>query len=289
MPGHTRSILASYPELSCTGREISVGTKQGIYSDILCAGNDKVFDLVFDILKELMDIFPSKYIHIGGDEAPKKRWHECPKCQRRMKELGLNNEEELQGWFVKRVVEFLNANGREAIAWNESLKSGLIKDNIIIQDWMDKQGLSLDYANNGGKIIMSDFFNYYLDYPYGMTPLKKTCGYDPAVEGLNEQGKKNIFGVEATIWTEYIRDFKKMSYMCYPRAAAVAETGWTRAEIKDNDSFGERFKTLTPMLEKIGVIPAPEKDWNPNVLKKAGTVIKFFSHSINWDMVRGRQ
>jgi hexosaminidase len=166
LPGHTRAILASYPELSCTGKNISVGTKQGIYSDILCAGNDKVFELVFDVLREVMEIFPSKRIHIGGDEAPKKRWHECPKCQQRMRELGLNNEEELQGWFVNRIVDFLAVNGREAIAWNESLKSGLIKNNLIIQDWMDKKGLSQSFANNGGRVIISDFYNYYLDYPY---------------------------------------------------------------------------------------------------------------------------
>ncbi|NLB35905.1 MAG: beta-N-acetylhexosaminidase [Clostridiales bacterium] len=289
MPGHTRAILACYPELSCTGEQLSVGTKQGIYSDILCAGNDKVFDLVFDVLSEVMEIFPSKRIHIGGDEAPKKRWRECPKCQKRMKEQGLNNEEELQGWFVNRIVDFLAEHGRQAIAWNESLKSGLIKDNVVIQYWMDKKGLSQAFANNGGSIIISDFYKYYLDYPYGMTPLKKTYNFNPLIEGLNEQGKKNIFGIEATIWTEYMCDFNKLCHMTFPRAAAVAQTGWAKRGSMDCESFIEKFKALTPILKDLGITPAPESEWNPSVFSRVGTVVKFFSNALNWDMIRGRQ
>ena len=139
MPGHTLSVLAAYPELSCKGKPLEVGTKQGIFDDILCAGNDDSLKLVFDVLGEMIELFPGRYFHIGGDEAPKVRWKNCPKCQARMKELGLKDEEELQGWFVLQAIDFLKKHGKTAIVWNESLNSGMMPNDIIVQRWIDKK------------------------------------------------------------------------------------------------------------------------------------------------------
>ncbi|MEI6579033.1 MAG: beta-N-acetylhexosaminidase [Eubacteriales bacterium] len=287
MPGHMIAAIASYPGVSCTGEQIPVETRQGVFPDILCAGKDETFELVFDVLSEILDIFPSKYIHIGGDEAPKKRWAECPDCQRRISELGLNDEEELQGWFVNRIADYLRQNGRKTIAWNESLKSGLLNDDILVQMWMDKKKLSVDYANNGGKLIISPYFYYYTDYPYGMTPLNKTYKFNPLLKGINEDDFNNVVGVEVPIWTEHVRDFKHMSYMIYPRFAAVAETGWTKPEIKDAKDFTARMERFVPQLEAIGITPADPPEWNPNPLQRVIQTVKFFSGNLTKDMIKG--
>ena len=137
MPGHTTAIVSTYPELSCTGEQIPVETTGGIFRNILCAGKEEVFDFCFGILDEVSELFPYGYIHIGGDEAPKERWKECPHCQKRIKNEGLENEEQLQGYFANRIIEYLNKKGKKVFAWNETLYSGLV-DNVIISDWMDK-------------------------------------------------------------------------------------------------------------------------------------------------------
>lgn len=293
MPGHTLSVLAAYPELSCKGKPLEVGTKQGIFDDILCAGNDDSLKLVFDVLGEMIELFPGRYFHIGGDEAPKVRWKNCPKCQARMKELGLKDEEELQGWFVLQAIDFLKKHGKTAIVWNESLNSGMMPKDIIVQRWMDKKDRSVEFANNGGKVIVSEFYYYYCDYPYGMTSLKKTYSLDPYIKGLTEAGKKNVYGVECPIWTEYVRDFDRLSYMCFPRFWAVAEAGWTKRANMDYNSFEERFETLRPMLEEMGIKPAPRSDWNPNFLQSLKELRQFFKGTTNLDnilnMIRNNQ
>ena len=265
IPGHTSALLHAYPHLSCTGGPIDVKSCQGIFPDILCAGKDETFDVVFDILSDMIDIFPSEYIHIGGDEAPKKRWKTCPDCQKRIADEGLASEEELQGWFTNKVVEFLESKGKKAVVWNESLRSGLV-ENSLVQMWMDRKNDSVAYANKGGKIIVSDFFHYYCDYPYGMTPLSKTYNYDPILKGI--KNKDSVVGVEAPIWTEYINTFEHLCYMCFPRFTAVAETGWTEKENKNADDFCRRFEKYSDLLSEIGIRPAESSEWNPSPLKR---------------------
>ncbi len=275
VPGHTSSLLHVYPQLSCTGEEIKVKTSQGIYDDILCAGKDEVFEVVFDILEDILEVFPSEYIHIGGDEAPKKRWKECPDCRRRMEKEGLRDEETLQGWFTNKIVEFLKSKGRKAVVWNESLKSGVLNSDVTVQMWMDKKKLSFDFANRGGRIINSDFFHYYCDYPYGMTPLNKTYNYNPAPNKI--KAKENVAGVEAPIWTEYINNFDYLCYMYFPRVTAVAETGWTEFQNKDAADFQRRFRIYTSMLNEMGITPAPADEWNPSVLGRVAKTLRFAS------------
>lgn len=275
MPGHTSALLHAFPGLSCRGEEVNVKTSQGIYDDILCAGKDETFDVVFDILSDILEIFPSEYIHIGGDEAPKTRWKECPHCQERMRKEGLKDEETLQGWFTNKIVEFLEANGRKAIVWNESLKSGVVDSGVTVQMWMDKKNHSVDFANDGGRIINSDFFHYYCDYPYGMTPLNKTYNYNPVHKKIKD--KSTVIGVEAPIWTEYINNFDHLSFMFFPRVTAVAETGWTEKENKNAADFQRRFMAYSDILEKIGIVAAPPEEWNPSAGSRIYKTLDFFS------------
>ena len=269
MPGHTSAIIATYPELSCRGQKIDVETKGGIFKNILCAGNEDVFSFCFGILDEVIDLFPGEFIHIGGDEAPKARWCNCPKCQERIKKEGLKNEEELQGWFANRIIGYLESKGKKAFAWNESLNSGILNNNTIICEWMDGKHKSEEYANAGGKIIVEDFYHYYLDYEYGMTPLKKTYEFNPLLEKLDYIGRQNVLGVESPIWTEYIENFDRMSYMCFPRLIAVAESGWTLNKYKDYKDFKARVKNEKDFLLSLGIKMADESVWDPDLSVKA--------------------
>lgn len=275
MPGHTSAMLHAYPELSCTGEQIEVVTKQGVYPDILCAGKEGTFETVFKVLDEMTELFPDEMFHIGGDEAPKRRWKTCPDCQRKIKELGLENEEELQRWFVIRLKEYLESKGKKAVVWNESLKAGNI-DGVTVQRWMDGKHLSEKFANGGGKVIMSDFYHYYLDYPYAMTPLSKTYNYEPTRKHLTEEGKKNVIGIEAPLWAEYVLDFERWCFMGFPRLAAAAETGWSRAEDKELKDFERRFEAYEPLLKTMGITPAPKNEWNVSAFKRLPGIWKFF-------------
>ena len=162
MPGHTSALLAAHPALSCTGGPFQVQTKQGIFKDILCAGKEETFRLIFDVLEEMLAVFPSRYIHSGGDEAPKARLKACPDCQARMREEGLSSLQALQGYFMNRIISWLGDRGRAAVVWNESLRGGNLAPSAVVQMWMDKNGECARWANGGGKLIVSDFYHYYL-------------------------------------------------------------------------------------------------------------------------------
>lgn len=275
MPGHSSALVHAFPEIGCGGKDVAIKTKQGIFEDIVCAGNDKTFEVIFDILSDMLEIFPSEYIHIGGDEAPKKHWQECPECQKRIKEENLKDEEELQGWFTKKIVEFLESNGRKAIVWNESLKSGMIENNVTVQMWMDKKKLSYEFTDKGGKMINSDFFAYYCDYPYALTSLNKTYNYNPVPKEL--KNPENVIGIEAPLWTEFINNFDRLCYMAFPRFTAAAETGWTESKNKNAADFRRRFEVYSEYLRQIGIAPAPKNDWNPGVINKLKDLVSFFS------------
>ncbi len=266
MPGHTTAIIASYPEFSCRQKPVEVEINGGIFRDILCAGKNTTLDFCYGLLDEIIELFPCDYIHLGGDEAPKARWCECPDCQKRIKDEKLENEEQLQGWFTQKIIAYLREKGKKAICWNESLHSGLIgNDDAIICNWMDRKNHCSDFANKGGKVIAEDFYHYYLDYEYGMTPLKKTYEYNPLFEGLDSTGEKNIIGVETPIWTEYVEDFDRMSYMCFPRLIAVAESGWTRSSEKNFKDFVVRAENQRDFLASLGINQAAKDCWEPSI------------------------
>lgn len=279
MPGHASAILAAYPELGCSKKPVEVQTKQGIYKNILCVSNENVYSFVYDILDEICELFPYEYIHIGGDETPTKSWEECPNCRKMKEELGLKDFNALQSVFTKRIADYLKSKGRKAIVWNESLKGGIPKaDSVCVQHWMGGGNSSFEYAEKGGEVIESDFFHYYCDYPYGMTPLKKTYNFRPEKKYKNCPAKKP-FGIEAEMWTEYVRDFDTLCYRYFPRIAAIAETAWGyKTSYKD---FTERFKAIEPILNENGIKPAPIKDRDLNPLLRVPDIIKFFSGSLN--------
>ena len=285
LPGHTSAVLHAKPELSCTGEAVKIKTCGGVFPDILCGGKDEVYDFLYALLDEVCDVFPDEYIHIGGDEAPKKHWQTCVHCQKKMEELHFTDEEQLQGYMTCRMAEHLGKKGRKVICWNETLASDVLPQELIIQNWMDRKKQCTPFANKGGKVIYSDYYHYYTDYPYTMTPVKKTYSADPFAQDLFPAAYQNIVGVETPIWTEHVRDFSRLCYMTWPRFAAVSETGWTKKENKDYNDFKRRMIALLPLLSEIGIQAAPPEDWDPNPVKRLFGTATFFMHTVNKEMI----
>lgn len=270
LPGHTIAIIASYPELSCRKEKIDVCMKQGIFPEILCAGNEQVYEFIFELLDEIIPLFPSEYFHIGGDEVPKKNWKSCECCNKKIQEEKLKSFDELHGYFMNRIEDFLLSRNKTPIMWNDTLKSGKINHKTtVIQHWLHDKKIMEDFIADGGKYIESDFFHFYSDYPYHMTPLKKVYNFEA-------EKTENLLGVETPAWSEYIRDFDKLCYMLFPRICAVAEIGWTKSENKDYDRFYENLKFLYPYFKSQEINPAELKLVNPNTLKRLGGTIKYW-------------
>ena len=271
MPGHMVAALASYPELGCTKGPYEVRKTWGIAKDVLCAGRESTFEFVEGVLAEVLELFPSKYIHVGGDECPKHRWKECPDCQKRIKEEGLKDEFELQSYFILRVEKFLAKHGRHLIGWDEILEGGISKTATIMAWRGPKRGI--EAAKLGNEVIMTPTHFCYFDYAQtsnrvangeaisggrnGKRPLsiRKVYSFDP-YDQLNEYERKFIKGVQANLWTEYIPNFKHAQHMTLPRLAAIAEVGWSYGN-KDYDDFSRRMHLLRKIYDKCGYIYAP--------------------------------
>jgi len=263
MPGHVSALLSSVEGMACNGKRVEAKTTAGIFRDIICAGNDDNYDILYEILDEICDIFPDSYIHIGGDEAPKAQWKECPVCRQRIEDEKLRNEDELQGYFINRINKYLKGKGKKVITWNESLKGGNLDEDITVQRWMDPKELSKASPN---AIINSDFYRYYADYPYAMTPLKKVYEYEPQVNS-------NVVGVDTPIWTEYVADLEKTEYMCFPRFIAVAQTAWC----KNKPAYSRFRQELSEMLPWYGFASiADESEWDPSGVTRLPRVVKHF-------------
>ncbi|MBK3518095.1 glycoside hydrolase family 20 protein [Carboxylicivirga marina] len=263
MPGHTTSSLAAYPEYSCTGGPFNV-MPGGLWpiTDIYCAGNDDTFSFIEDILTEVMALFPSKYIHIGGDEANKAEWEKCSKCQARIKEEKLADEHALQSYFITRVEQFLSANNRTLIGWDEILEGGLAP-NATVMSWRGFKG-GIEAANSGHNVIMSPTSHCYFDYYQGpidtepvafngFIPLKKVYEFDPIPAELSEENARFILGGQGNLWTEKVPDKAHMQYMTFPRMAAMAEVLWTSEQSRDWDSFSQRLKAMTLSYDVMGL------------------------------------
>ncbi|HRY31697.1 MAG TPA: family 20 glycosylhydrolase [Bacteroidales bacterium] len=257
MPGHAVAALTAYPEYSCTGGPFEVRTMWGVSDDIFCAGKEATFHFLQDILTEVMELFPSPFIHIGGDEAPKTRWKQCTHCQQRIRDEELNDEHELQSYFVKRIGKFLNANGRKLIGWDEILEGGLAPE-ATVMSWRGTEG-GIEAARLGHDVIMTPGSHCYLDHYQadpayeplaigGFTPLKKVYGFEPVPEALQPEEQQHILGAQANLWTEYIDKGDHVIYMAYPRAIALAEVNWSPSDSRNWDDFtgrlGHHFKLL---------------------------------------------
>ncbi|MCY1723340.1 family 20 glycosylhydrolase [Prolixibacteraceae bacterium Z1-6] len=263
MPAHVMSALAAYPEYSCTGEYIPVPSG-GIWpiTHIFCAGKDETFNFLEDVLSEVMELFPSTYIHIGGDEATKTEWEECGLCQNRMKKENLKDEHELQAYFIKRIEKFLNKKGRHLIGWDEILEGGL-NPSATIMSWRGSKP-GIDAAKLGHNVVMSPtshcYFDYYQGNPTleptafgGSITLKKVYSYEPVPEELSAEEAKHIIGAQANIWTEHMPDGEHVEYMIMPRMTALSEVLWSPKEAKDWGNFSKRMQAQYQRFENLGI------------------------------------
>lgn len=268
IPGHTLAVLASYPELGCTGGPYQVGRGWGIFEDVLCAGNDSVFTFLDDVFTEIAELFPAKYIHIGGDECLKNRWMACPKCKARIKALEIKVKkaapvgEQLQSYFIHRVEEMINKKGKSIIGWDEILEGG-IAPNATIMSWRGTDG-GIYAANRDHDVIMTPESHVYLDYyqspdvdnePYTfgwLTDLEKVYSFDPIPAELEKDQQKYILGGQVNVWTEYMPTSKNVEYMLLPRLGALAETLWSYPQEKDYNNFLARMYRQSLLLDKLG-------------------------------------
>lgn len=262
MPGHSQAALAAYPELSCTGGPFEVSRMWGVHEDVYCAGNEQTFAFLENVLGEVLELFPGEFIHIGGDECAKARWEECPKCQRRIREEGLKDEDELQSYFIRRMEKFLADRGRRLIGWDEILEGGLAR-NATVMSWRGEEG-GIEAAKAGHDVVMAPtsytYFDYYQADPEseplaigGYLPIEKVYSYDPVPDVLSDQEASHILGVQAQVWTEYIPTPEHAEYMAYPRACALAEIAWTPLEKKDYERFTSSLQHHLGRLDALRV------------------------------------
>ncbi len=267
LPGHTRAVLAAYPNLSCKGYPFRVSTHWGIHKDVLCIGKEEVFEFIQNVLKEIIDLFPSNIIHIGGDEVLKDRWKECSDCQLRLKKEGLESEKELQTYFTNRLLGFLSKHEQKIIIWNDALKKNL-EEKPICQYWLRGKKEILEYLKKGGELIMSNFKYTYLDHSYTFTPLKLAYKFDPIPKKLDEKYQKHVLGLEALMWGEYNPNIKRLEWQTFPRLIAFAEIGWTPKVKKNFISFQERLNIFLKRFDIIGINYAKIREVKSNVLKR---------------------
>jgi len=254
MPGHSVAALAAYPELSCTGGPIEVENQWGIHKDVYCAGNDDTFTFLETVLDQVLEVFPSEYIHIGGDECPKERWKNCAKCQARITAEGLENEHELQSWFIQRAEAFLNSRGRKLIGWDEILEGGLAPS-ATVQSWRGFKG-GIAAAQAGHDAIMSPTQHCYFDYDVATLPLHKVFTFVPVPREISADQARHILGGEMNLWTEYIPP-AELTRKVFPRALAMAECLWTGPERRDFAEFLARMRVQRARLLAAGISVGP--------------------------------
>ncbi len=286
LPGHSVALLAAYPELGCTGGPYEVRTTFGVSDDVFCAGNENVFSFLEDVFDEVIAIFPSEYIHIGGDECPKKRWKECKKCQSRIKKEKLKDEHELQSYFIQRIEKYLNSRGRRIIGWDEILEGG-IAPQATIMSWRGFKG-GIEAAKQHHDVIMTPtshcYFNYYQTISRegeelcmgGSIPVEKVYQFDPIPSELPQEYHKYILGGQANLWTEYIKTYSQVEHMVCPRIAALSEAIWSPAKQKDWTDFKKRLLQLFSYYDVLNInyaryILAPKIDLLPG--EKEGGII----------------
>ena len=266
LPGHMQAALAAYPEYGCTGGPYEVWKMWGVSDNVLCAGNDATLSFIENILSEVIEVFPSEYIHIGGDECPKTQWEKCPKCQARIKALGIKGDDKhtaemyLQSFVINHAEKFLNSKGRQIIGWDEILEGGLAP-NATVHSWRGVEG-GIEAAKQGHDCIMSPttfmYFDYYQtkytdDEPLaigGYVPVEKVYSFEPINDTLAVDVQKHIIGVQANLWTEYVPTYSHVEYMELPRMAALCEVQWCKPENKDFNDFKQRLLPLIKLYEK---------------------------------------
>ena len=264
MPGHAQAAISAYPELGCSGEQVPVATKWGVFENIYCP-NQKTFAFLKGVLIEVMDLFPGQYIHIGGDEAPKKQWKQCAHCQKLIQDLNLKDEHELQSWFIKEIEAFLNDNGKNMIGWDEILEGGLAP-NATVMSWRGTQG-GIEAAKSGHNVIMTPTSHAYFDYYQsedpdeplaigGFLPLEKVYSFNPVPDELNQDEAGYILGAQGNVWTEYMKTEEQVEYMIFPRMLAMSEVVWTGPSeniAEDYPDFVNRVENFHQRFEAMDV------------------------------------
>ncbi|GGK23989.1 beta-hexosaminidase [Yeosuana aromativorans] len=284
LPGHSSAAIAAYPYLSCfpdeptevpngmmskkskeqqeNGHPKIVQESWGIFKDIYCAGKEDTFTFLEDVLSEVLPLFPSKYIHVGGDEAIKPHWKTCPNCQKRMKEEGLKDEHELQSYFVERIEKFVNSKGKKIIGWDEILEGGLAPQ-ATVMSWRGTKG-GIEAAEQGHDVIMTPGTHCYFDYYQGpqneeplaiggYIPISKVYEFDPVVDTMTPKEAKFVLGGQANLWSEYIPTTEQSEYMIFPRLTAMAEALWSPKELRDWNDFSNRLETMFKRFDYLGI------------------------------------
>ena len=268
LPGHTSAVLAAYPQLGCEDKEYKVANRWGVIRDVLCAGNPASLDLFKDIMDEVCDLFPGKYIHLGGDECVKDRWKACPKCQRKIRELGLKDgsryskEDYLQSWFMGEVASFVQSKGKRVIGWDEILE-GVPMDDSVIMSWRGTEG-GITAARMGHDVVMTPTSDMYFDQSQtlasqleeipvgGFINVMKVYSYEPLPASLTPEQQKHILGCQANVWCEYMPEERIRQYQILPRLAALSEVQWTMPERKNYKDFLKRLPKMLSIYDHYG-------------------------------------
>lgn len=298
MPGHAQAAISAYPELGCTGLPVPVATKWGVFEEVYCP-KEETFNFLKNVLSEVTALFPGPYIHIGGDEAPKSHWENCSHCQSLIKKLGLENEHELQSYFITRIEAFLNEKGKKIIGWDEILEGGLAP-NATVMSWRGTQG-GIEAAKEKHPVIMTPtsycYFDYYQsedpDEPLaigGFLPLEKVYGFNPIPEGLSEEASSYILGAQGNVWTEYMPSEKQVEYMVFPRILALSEVVWTGPTKDPENSYSEfasRVENYHQRLDALGINYANHLyKLNSLIKNKEGDILyELQTHSKNKEIV----
>lgn len=252
MPGHALAALASYPEYSCTGGPFQVATSWGVFSDVFCAKNE-TFNFLQDVLTEVIDLFPSKMIHIGGDECPKGRWSSCEKCKETMRENSISNAHNLQSYFIRRIESFVNNKNRRIIGWDEIMEGGLAP-NAAVMSWRGTSG-GIQAARSDHDAVMTPMSHCYFDFSQekGATDLARVYSFDPLPLNPGEKEKLHIIGGQANLWRERVPDEQRVEYMMFPRASSLAEALWSPKSRLNFDNFMSRLLVQTQRYDVLKV------------------------------------
>ena len=261
MPGHSQAAIAAYPELGCSGKQVEVATKWGVFDEVYCP-KESTFKFLEDVIDEVVALFPGKYIHIGGDEAPKTNWKNCEYCQKLIKKEGLKDEHGLQSYFIARMEKYINSKGKQIIGWDEILEGGLAP-NATVMSWRGTSG-AVQAAKEGHDVILTPGSHCYFDHYQseneneplaigGFLPLEKVYHFNPIPEELSEEESKYVLGAQGNVWTEYMQTEKQVEYMAFPRAIALSEVLWSSPKHKNYSDFIHRLEQYQKRLDQLEV------------------------------------
>ncbi len=292
MPAHLAAAMAAYPWLGC--RELKrdphyyfgsrIPLSQGIkdWNRSACIGKPTTLEFIRGVIDEVCELFPAPYFHIGGDEAPKDEWKNCPACQQLMQSLGLKNEKQLQGWFINEVAQYVKSKGKRLIGWNEVLEGNNLDRDVVVQYWTPQRDYRvIKHVKKGGNVVISKHKYFYFDMPYAQYPLKNTYMFNPYFEGFTSMYDNKVKGIEGALWTEWISTPSKLEFQLFPRMEALAEASWYGGP-KNFKKFLQRVKDYTPLLDMYGLNYAKEEIYRPtNPFARVKTIRTWYGGNEN--------